>query len=166
VERTLCLRVTGLRLCAILLAVLVSTTVIAAIWTYRSVTGTFHDAYATWHAGDAVAYHLQRTGEWPRSWEDLRQDFASVQNYGPDDAFESIRNTVDIDFCVDPARLKALPEWTDLSNPPFRVIRAKSGRRAYLNEPNWIVWASLNGKYGPTTVPTSAPSTQQGEADR
>jgi hypothetical protein len=125
------------------------------IWLYRSVVGTYEDAYALWTVGDIVVFHLARTGEWPRSWNDLEIDSREVR--GDDDGrrLQTYRALIDIDFLVDLERLKAVPEWGPDESPPFRVIRAKSGRKGGFSEPNRMVWEFLNGKRHPATLPTS-----------
>lgn len=122
---------------------------------YAWIAAVYHDAYALWNIGDVVVYHLARTGDWPRSWEDLRIDFAEGFGDADGERMAHLRGRIEIEFYADPARLRSYPAWHDALAPPFRVIRTKSGRTAHFNEPNEMVWAYLNGRGRPATLPAT-----------
>lgn len=148
------------RYVAVILGVLIALAVGAGYVAYEfhhywSVTVPKADA-AEW-AGGMIVRHLKRTnGQWPRSWEDLRDDYeAGVAQVGRTWMFEDLVNRIVVDWDADPLQLaKAKPNDQE---PPFHVVRARDGKDANWGgfEPNEMIFDYLR-KHPPTTQPSDA----------
>jgi hypothetical protein len=141
-DRVISFRVTGRRLVvALVCCVLVGLAVLG----WRSLEDV-RTAYAVWNVADAVISHLDRTGEWPRDWGDLKDDVERLWRDSQGKIFERLKATVEVEFVADVERMRAHPRWGVDDEPGFRVIRARSGSRAHYVEPNLRVWMYLNGR--------------------
>ena len=100
------------------------------------------ESYAQWGVALMINDHMRdNNGAWPRSWDDLLpyRDMALGSC-----TFEELPSRIGIDFCADPNVLAKAPEPID-SNPPFRVVWLKNGRKVHYQdqEPNQMIWDYL-----------------------
>lgn len=75
---------------------------------YHLVDEVVRDAYAQWWTGSMlVEYMKEHDDRWPKSWDDLREEYAACvkQSGSAPWAFDDLRNRVEIDFAADPRRL-------------------------------------------------------------
>jgi len=130
---------------------------------YRSVTGTFADAYAVWSVARIVNDYMDaHEGSWPKGWEDLRSTYEASHGPNPEHMAD-LEARVEVDWTADPKVLKATPEPVG-DQLPFRVIWLKDGRKHYIAEPNGLVWLHLQemGKKPATTESSREISPQMG----
>ncbi|HEY0982309.1 hypothetical protein [Schlesneria sp.] len=67
------------------------------------------DYYAEWGAFDLVTeYMREHEGEWPRSWDDLRELYEAKGARVSDWTFEKYQSRMFIDFTADPKELRTL----------------------------------------------------------
>ena len=109
---------------------------IAAVLSYGAYTlyetrETIHNAYAVWWVGDMVVEHMAANdGQWPDSWEELRDDYQTcVNRSGQPWQFAELRDRVTIDWDVVPGDLV---EQQTNAIPDFRVIWLRDGIRFQL----------------------------------
>lgn len=139
-------RVTGRRIGGLVLGVVILMVVgVTVVWA-GGMRRDVDTAYAVWNAADAVISHLDRTGDWPRDWGDLKDDVERLWPNSQGKTFEWLKATVEVEFVADVERMRAHPGWGVDDEPGFRVIRARSGNRAHYVEPNRRVWMYLNGE--------------------
>ena len=95
----------------------------AGFWWLRTTSQAVVENNLLAHTRDMVIRHLARTGGgWPRSWEDLAEDFEPADaNYGTR-SLDVLKARVELEFDVDLPALVAAPP--DL-NAPLRVIQLK-----------------------------------------
>ncbi|WP_397571469.1 hypothetical protein [Schlesneria sp. T3-172] len=93
------------------------------------------DAYAKWGAVDMVIrYMREHEGEWPRSWDDLRELYDAGGGRVSGSTFEEYQSRIFIDFTADPKQLKEL----SLQPGPvkFNVIDARWTSSSFGDGPN------------------------------
>lgn len=103
------------------------------------------DGYAVWLAANLVKYYMrEHDGEWPRSWEDLR-DLYSIHGGGDGEwTFEKYQSRVFIDFTADPIKLRELS--LQPGEVKFNVIRARWTGGEIGEGPNVIIRDHLRYK--------------------
>lgn len=128
----------------IFLAIVVIAAIGCAVGGYL-IDRTTRNAYAVWWVADMVVEHLRANEqEWPRSWEDLQDDYETcVSRSGQPWTFEQLRSRVTVDFNADVEKLRASAK--EDSEPDFRVIWLSDGRDDHLGrrEPNTIIFDYL-----------------------
>jgi hypothetical protein len=100
------------------------------------------DSYAVWWVADMCVEHMAtNNGDWPRNWDDLRDDYqACVARSGQPWSFDELSARVAIDWDADPHRLASLAANSGAMRD-FRVIWLRNGSDAHWegSEPNQIV---------------------------
>lgn len=134
-----------------LIIVVVLSGVAATGWFYANrVNRTIRGSYAVWWAADMCIEHLEANGgTWPRSWDDLRDDYQTcVNRSGQPWTFDEIRERVEIDWDADPQQLL---EQSSNESADVRVIWLRDGTVAYWQgrEPNQIILDYLKSKQVP-----------------
>ena len=134
---------------AIVLSVLV-TIVFAATWTIsflKQVVGIPHEAYASDWTAAFVIDHVRSTGEWPKNWDDLRDEYdrlAVPAHYAW--TFEELQMLVKVDWNTDVSQIR-------LSKTPVVLIRLTSGRRVSFNgDPNQLIYDFVNTGNDPNQI--------------
>lgn len=106
---------------------------------------TTKNAYAVWWVADMVVEHLKANEhEWPRSWDDLKDDYETcASRSGQPWTFEQLRSRVNVDFNADVEKLRSSAK--EDSEPNFRVIWLSDGRDDHWGqrEPNMIIFDFL-----------------------
>ena len=114
------------------------------------------NSYAVWWAADMAIEHLRENeNQWPRTWDDLRDDYAAcVSRSGQPWTFDEIRQRVTIDFDVNTVDL--LDGSKGMETPKFSVIRSSDGTKSHWQgkEPNTIIHKYLNGTTEPPPLHT------------
>ena len=112
---------------------------------YRHFDNNIRNAYAQWWVADMVRLHLhENEQQWPRSWNDLRDDYdACVKLSGRPWSFEELSTRVTVDWSVETETLRELSSTND--RPPFRVIWATDGSTKHWQhrEPNTMIFEYL-----------------------
>ena len=117
-------------------------------WLAYDANRAMRNSYTQWWAADMVTEHLKSNdNRWPRSWDELRDDYDTcVNRSGSPWTFDEIRQRVTIDFAATTASLTetALQE----NKPNFNVIRAADGTDYHWqgHEPNTIIFNYLIGQ--------------------
>ena len=137
--------------------------VLVAIWVVHDARTTAIESYAVWDAANTIITHVERTGDWPRNWHDMEESFPSPsseweamardklpvswspRSYGP---WANVRSLVEIDFTANPASLVTNRVPSDLTEPPFEVVKLKSGKNHHWSgaEPNRLILKYLKEK--------------------
>jgi len=132
------------------------TAAILALVGYRYITDWMGDAYDSMQVGYLIVDYMDdNNGSWPRSWEELRP--YHERRYSPDGRemhFTQLQERVEVDWSADP---NALLRCSQDRDPPFEVVRCKSGRRCgptYQHEPNRVIleylkWSQNNIRDNP-----------------
>lgn len=101
------------------------------------VKNTIHGSYAVWWVADMCIEHMAANdGQWPRSWDDLRDDYQTcVARSGPSWTFADLSSRVEVDWDANP--IDMLPVDDD-SNVELRVIWLRNGSDSHWtgHEPN------------------------------
>jgi hypothetical protein len=111
---------------------------------YRVASVVMPNAYAADWTAQFVIEHLKaNNNNWPKSWEDLRDEFdtlANPQHYAW--SWEELQSRVTVDWDADSAILAAADRTAD---PPFHVIRLTDDSNCcFVNgEPNRQVYNYL-----------------------
>ena len=82
---------------------------------------TFPDAYASDWTSIFVIDHMRTSGEWPRGWEDLRDEYdrlAPASHYAW--TFDELQTRVWVDWNADPDVVRD-------ADPPLEIFRLTSG---------------------------------------
>ena len=112
----------------------------------RSIDSSVHNMYAVWWVGSMMVEHLERNeDQWPTCWDDLRDDYDNcVGRSGLPWTFDELRSRVEIDWNVDPERLRELPP-DENGDAPFRVVRLRDDNEEYYagREPNRMIHRHL-----------------------
>jgi len=102
---------------------------------------TLDDSYAVWWVADMCVEHMTKNnGDWPRNWDDLRDDYQTcVARSGHPWSFDELSGRVEIDWDADPHLLASLADGSGIRD--FRVIWLRNGSEAHWEgyEPNQIV---------------------------
>ena len=104
----------------------------AGLWyAIHRTSSIVRDAYASDWSTDFLLLHLQANDyQWPKSWEDLRDEHASRYPKPCPFTFKEIQDRVDLRFDID-------TETIAQSEPPVVFFRLKSGISAsYGGDPN------------------------------
>ena len=112
------------------------------------IKNTIRNGYSQWWVADMVVQHLDaNSNQWPRNWDDLRDDYQTcVTNARAQPwEFRELQSRVEIDWGANPDEL--LDQQTD-GAPNFRAIWLADGTRSSWGgrEPNQIVLDYLNRK--------------------
>ena len=95
----------------------------AGFWWLRSTSHNVVESYRLAHARDMLIRHLVRTGgQWPRSWEDLAEDFEPTNSNYRTPGLDVIQEHVEVDFDAD---VSVLLEKAANPHASIRVIRLK-----------------------------------------
>jgi len=131
-----------------LLIVLMSLVVfggVFAIWMGFRVREVIHDSYAVWWVADMVVEHLKATeDQWPKDWDELRDDYRTVVKRSGDAwSFEELSSRVCVDWTASVAELRKSALEGD--KPNFRVIWLRDERTSHWAgaEPNQIIYDYL-----------------------
>jgi len=117
-------RVTNVLAAGILLTVF-ATPIAGFLWLRGAVVHET-EVNALWHTQTMLIRHLVRTrGEWPRSWDDLEEDFQPTNNSHRSDSIDTLRDNVNVDFDLDTQSV----DVKETDSPP-EFISLKSGRLA------------------------------------
>jgi hypothetical protein len=99
----------------------------------RSFT-SFSDAYASDWTSIFVIDHLRTSGDWPKGWDDLRDEYdrlAPASHYAW--TFEELQTLVWFDW-------NAEPDVVRTAEPPQEIFRLTSGRKVSFNgNPNELI---------------------------
>ena len=132
------------------LLIIVAVAAVAAfmISSVLQVKNVIRNGYSQWWVADMVVLHLDaNNNEWPKNWDDLRDDFQTcVTNArGQPWEFQELRSRVEIDWDANPNDL--IGQQTG-GAPTFRAIWLTDGTRSSWGgrEPNQIVLDYLNSK--------------------
>ena len=100
--------------------------------------------YRVQYSADLLIEHMDKTGKWPRSWDELSQLVESKES----DLrgirwFHDVRRNVKIDFMFDPNSVK--PQLESLEDePPLRVVVAHDGTlHGATGDPNTMIFRYL-----------------------
>ena len=93
-------------------------------WWLREMARTAQERNALAHVRDMVIVHCIRSnGEWPRSWEDLADDFEPANSRYGTQAMDVLKEIVVIDFTIDLNAVLA----DEAPHDTLLVIRLKHG---------------------------------------
>ena len=124
-----------------LIIAVVLSCILAAVLIYRHIDNTIRNCYAQWWVADMVTLHLNENEQhWPRSSEDLQDDYeVCVKRSGKPWTFEELSTRVTVDWSIETDSLRTLPSNND--RPPFRVIWPTDGSSAHWEsrEPNAMI---------------------------
>ncbi len=113
-------RATSIASAGILIAI-IATPIAGFLWLRGAI---IHETEmnALWHTQTMLIRHLFRTrGEWPRSWDDLEEDFQPTNNSKRTDSIKTLQEHVDVDFnldvrSIDPAETDEPPSFISLKS--------------------------------------------------
>jgi hypothetical protein len=113
------------------------------IWMLKKASELSRDSDAVLLVAEMVVEHLEASGdEWPRGWEDLRDDFQVCKGRSEQPrTFEELRELVCVDWTATAASLtKAVSET---AKPTTKVIWLANGGSVHWKggEPNQIVYS-------------------------
>ncbi|MBL8813124.1 MAG: hypothetical protein JNM43_23350 [Planctomycetaceae bacterium] len=95
---------------------------------------SFSDAYASDWTSIFVIEHLRTSGDWPRSWDDLRDEYdrlAPASHYAW--TFDELQTRVWFDWKADCDEVRK-------ADPPQKVFRLTNGRQISFNgDPNDLI---------------------------
>jgi len=95
---------------------------------------SFSDAYASDWTSTFVIDHLRTSGDWPKGWDDLRDEYdrlAPASHYAW--TFEELQTRVWFDWNADPNDVRN-------AEPPQEIFRLTSGRQVSFNgNPNELI---------------------------
>jgi len=95
---------------------------------------SFSDAYASDWTSIFVIDHLRTSGDWPKGWDDLRDEYdrlAPASHYAW--TFDELQTRVWFDWDADPDEVRN-------AEPPQEIFRLTSGRRVSFNgEPSKLI---------------------------
>lgn len=107
-------------------------------------------AYAVWWVANMCVEHMDaNNGEWPRSWDDLRDDYQTcVARSGQPWTFGELSQRVEVDWDANPSELLPI---ADNSHPDLHVIWLRNGSEAHWKgrEPNQIILNYLKSQSEP-----------------
>ena len=117
-----------------------------AWYLYHRVDSVVRNAYAVeWVAGMIVDHLKAHDGDWPRNWDDLRDDYElGVRKVGRPWTLDELRDRVVVDWSADSQLLAAQARQSPTDGtPPFHVIRPVDGSTDHWRstEPNEIIAA-------------------------
>ncbi len=120
----------------VLIPVIVVGAVALGVYVYRSIDATLRNSYAVWWVADMVIVHLAANEQqWPRSWDELRDDYATcVKQSGKPWTFEELSRRVMVDWNANTRSLdEAIHRGED-----FKVIWLSDGSNDHWErrEPN------------------------------
>jgi DNA-directed RNA polymerase specialized sigma subunit len=114
-------------------------TLISAVMAYRWMDGTIRNSYAVWWVADLIVLHLKSNNEsWPRSWDDLRDDFdVAAQQSGKPWSFEELSRRVAVDWSLNTNELREAA----ITGSDFRAVWLSDGTNDHWEsrEPNRII---------------------------
>lgn len=121
----------------------------------------FPDAYASDWTSIFVIEHLRTSGDWPRGWGDLHDEYdrlAPASHYAW--TFDELQTRVWFDWDADPDAVRE-------ANPPLEIFRLTSGRQVSFNgDPNELIRNYLRTGKDPHRVdPPIGPHGGPGQAD-
>ncbi|QEG40187.1 hypothetical protein [Roseimaritima ulvae] len=120
-------------ICVVSLALMIAVCGIAGPFIKRCLP-SFSDAYASDWASIFIIDHIRTSGEWPKGWHDLRDEYdrlADADHYAW--TFDEFQDRVWINWS---ARLDDVRN----ADPPMEVFRLASGRRiSYNGDPNLLI---------------------------
>jgi len=112
-----------------------------AWWVYAQVKRVGEmkiDCYCMDMATFMVIEHMRANhGEWPRGWEALDDDFATVSTKISGWTPQDIKSRVEIDWNASPQELTRAK--TKYGKPPFTVIWLRNGQIYHFDEPNQAI---------------------------
>lgn len=127
--------------------------VLLAVSAILDVKKSIRGSYAAWWTADMCIEHMAaNNGKWPRSWDDLRDDYQTcVERSGQPWTFDELSSQVEIDWEASP--IERLPIDDDSDND-LRVIwlRGRSVAHWHGREPNTMIFEYLK------SLPASAHS--------
>lgn len=107
------------------------------LYIYFRLDAEIRDCYAALTAADMVIEHLKANkGAWPKSWDELQDDYESWYRRTPFWNFDDLRSRVDIDWNADSTAL--IRDSSIEAGKPFKVVflREGSGSPWQLRKPN------------------------------
>jgi hypothetical protein len=116
-----------------------------AIELHRRANNFVRNRYRVQYAADLLIEHMEKTGQWPRSWDDLCQlDESNGTDFRWSQWFQEVRRNVQIDFSFDPGSVK----HEGLQDEPMlRVIVAYDGTlHGASGDPNTMILRYLQEK--------------------
>ncbi len=134
-------------LISVAIAALLIATGTFVVNTGNAIRAHFNNAYSVWWVADMVIEHMDaNNGDWPKSWDELRDDHQSciAQRGGPS-TFEELQSRVSIDWDADPDELRT--QHAD-GTATFTVIKLKDGTADHISgeEPNQKILDYLNDR--------------------
>jgi len=110
-------------------------------------------SYAVWWVADMCIEHMKANdGDWPQSWDDLRDDYQTcVARSGQPWTFDELSSRVEVDWDASPIEL--LPMAGD-SAVDLRVIWLRNGSDVHWSgrEPNTMILDYLKSRSNPDLV--------------
>lgn len=126
-----------LRIGCIVIVVLL---LVAAYYLHRT-KEVIHNSYAVWWVADMVVEHMKANdNQWPKQWDDLRDDYqTSINRSGQPWSFDELSSRTQIDWQAVPADLLAQSKGHKTAQ--FRVITLTDGTDSHWesSEPNQII---------------------------
>lgn len=121
--------------------------------------------YRVQYAAELLIEHMDKTGQWPRSWDELGQ---LMESKGTDLRgirwFHDVRRNVTIDFSFDPNLVKLQLESHE-DEPPLRVVVAHDGTlHGATSDPNTMIFRYLQRRL--STINECEPSDGYQSADQ
>jgi hypothetical protein len=113
---------------------------------YQHITEVVHDSYAVWWVAGMVIEHVDaNAGQWPQSWEELRDDYQTcVERLGEPWSFEELRSRVCVDWTANATDLRKSALESDKAK--FRVVWLADGSSVHWEgaEPNQLIYEYLS----------------------
>ena len=123
-----------------LILVAVAAVVSFAVATMLGINNTIRGSYAVWWVADMCIEHMKANdGDWPRNWDDLRDDYQTcVARSGQPWTFDELSSRVEVDWDANPIGLLPL---SDDSAVNLRVIWLRNGSDSHWSgrEPNTMI---------------------------
>jgi len=125
------------RIRTLFVVVAVVSVVAFGVSTLIGVKNTIRGSYAVWWVADMCIEHMEvNDGQWPRSWDDLRDDYQTcVARSGQPWSFEELSSQVEVDWHANPIELLPI---VDDSSLDLKLIWLRNGSDAHWSgqEPN------------------------------
>lgn len=139
------------RIRTLFILVAVAAVVSFAVSTMIGVNNTIRGSYAVWWVASMCIEHMEaNNGEWPRKWDDLRDDYQTcVARSGEPWTFDELSSRTEVDWDANPIELLSIADDSDVA---LRVIWLRSGSDSHWSgrEPNTMVLDYLKTRSNPT----------------
>lgn len=128
----------------LLIIAAIATLLATAIELNRRANNLIRNPYRVQYSADLLIEHMDKTGKWPRSWDELS---LFVESKGTDlrgiRSFHDVRTNVTIDFSFDPNLIKPRLESLE-DEPPLKVVVAHDGTlHGATQDPNKMIFRYL-----------------------